>query len=185
MQQFDFMKIRNILSEFRLYVCNHIIAHVPSHSIRLFYYRKAMGFEIGKGSTIYMNCRFDSTKGLEIGIDSVINGGCRIDTRGSVKIGSNVSISEDVVILTADHDELFDITEARDKKVTIEDYVWVGTRAMILPGTNIAFGAVVAASATVTKDVATCNVVAGIPAKFIKMRADKFDYSAKYRRLFQ
>ncbi len=144
-----------------------------------------MGFSIGKGSSIYMNCRFDSAKGLEMGTDSVINGGCRIDTRGNVKIGSNVSISEDVIILTADHDELFDIAQPRDKMVILHDYVWIGTRAMILPGTVIAFGAVVAASATVTKDVATCNVVAGIPAKFIKMRANNFDYSGKYRRLFQ
>ncbi len=144
-----------------------------------------MGFKIGKGSSICMNCKFDSSKGLEIGIDSVINGGCRIDTRGNVKIGSNVSISEDVIFLTADHDELFEYERIRNKEIIVEDYVWIGTRAMVLPGVHLAKGAVVAASATVTKDVASCNVVAGIPAKVIKMRINNFDYSGKYRRLFQ
>jgi len=177
--------MRVFLSELRLYICNHIISHIPSHNIRLWYYKKVMGFKIGKGSSIYMNCKFDSPKGLEMGIDSVINGGCRIDTRGHVKIGSNVSISEEVIILTADHDDLFDFIEARNKKVIIDDYVWVGTRAMILPGSTIEYGAVVAASATVTKNVPSCHVVAGIPAKFIKMRLNSFDHSGKYRRLFQ
>lgn len=177
--------MRRIISEFRLYVCNHFISHIPSHSMRLFYYREIMGFKIGKGSTIYMNCKFDSTKGLEMGVNSVINSGCRIDTRGNLKIGSNVSISEDVIILTADHDELFEHTQKRNKEVIIEDYVWIGTKAMILPGLHIKYGAVIAASATATKDVESCNVVAGIPAKFIKMRANNFNYSAKYRRLFQ
>lgn len=177
--------MRKIISELRLYICNHLISHVPSHSLRLFYYRKIMGFKIGKGSSIYMNCKFDATKGLEIGVDSVINGGCRIDTRGGLKIGNNVSISEEVIVLTADHDELFDHAQKRNKEVIIEDYVWIGTRAMILPGLQIKYGAVVAAAATVTKDVESCNVVAGIPAKFIKMRTNNFNYSAKYRRLFQ
>lgn len=179
------MKIKTFLSELRLYLCNHLISHIPSHSIRLFYYRNVMKFEIGKGSSIYMNCKFDSAKGFEMGVNSVINGGCRIDTRGNVKIGSNVSISEDVIILTADHDELFDFIQTRNKNVTIEDYVWIGTRVTILPGVNIAYGAVVAASGTVTKDVASCNLVGGIPAKFIKMRTKNFDYCGKYRRLFQ
>lgn len=53
---------------------------------------------------------------------------------------------------------------------TIGDGVWIGARAIILPGVTIGEGAVVAAGAVVTKDVEPWAVVGGNPAKFIKMR---------------
>ncbi|NDP22506.1 MAG: acyltransferase [Paludibacter sp.] len=175
--------MRRILSEFRLYICNHFISHIPSHTLRLWFYTSIMGFKLGKGSTIFMNCKFDCARGLTIGQNSIINANCRIDSRGSIEIGNNVSISEDVIILTADHDELFEIS-GRNKKVIIEDYVWIGTRATIMPGVTLGKGAVVATGAIVTKNVETLNVVAGIPARFIKTRPATFEYTAEYKRLF-
>ena len=53
---------------------------------------------------------------------------------------------------------------------TIGDGVWIGARAIILPGVTIGEGAVVAAGAVVTKDVDPWAVVGGNPAKFIKKR---------------
>lgn len=175
-----------ILSEFRLYICNHWISCTPSHTVRLWYYRNIMGFKIGKGSNIFMNCKFDCAKGLSIGVNSVINARCRLDSRGELIIGNNVSISEEVIILTADHDSDIMGIEGRNKKVVIADYVWVATRAMILPGTNIGKGAVLAAGTVVTKNVEEFSIVAGIPACFIKKRPkDNLNYSAAYQRLFQ
>ncbi len=179
------MQIKNILSELRLYICNHIIAHIPSHSIRLFYYRKVMHFKIGKGSTIFMNCKFDCAKGLVIGNYSVVNANCRLDSRGTLEIGDSVSISSDVLILTADHDFNSPDFLGRTKKVIINDYVWIGTRAMILPGTIVSSGAVVAAGAVVTKKVNAYEVVAGIPAKTISKRNNNLNYILSYKRLFQ
>jgi maltose O-acetyltransferase len=54
--------------------------------------------------------------------------------------------------------------------VTIEDHVWIGSRAMILPGVTVGRGAVVAAGSVVTKDVAPMTVVAGVPAKPVAER---------------
>ena len=54
------------------------------------------------------------------------------------------------------------------KKVTIEDDVWIGTGAVILPGVTLHRGAVIGAGAVVTKDVDAYTVVGGVPAKFIK-----------------
>ena len=48
--------------------------------------------------------------------------------------------------------------------------MWIGARAIILPGVTIGEGAVVAAGAVVTKDVGPWAVVGGNPAKVIKMR---------------
>lgn len=54
----------------------------------------------------------------------------------------------------------------------IGDGVWIGMRAIIMPGIKIGEGAVIAAGAVVTKDVAPYNVVGGTPAKTIKQRFD-------------
>uniref|UniRef100_UPI003F4E7103 acyltransferase n=1 Tax=Flavobacterium ovatum TaxID=1928857 RepID=UPI003F4E7103 len=132
-----------------------------------------------------MDCKFDCAKGLTIGNNSVINANCRLDSRGGLEIGNNVSISEDVILLTADHNEDLLGVVNREKNVYIDDYVWIGTRAMILPGVNINKGAIIAAGSVVTKNVEALVVVGGIPAKFIKIRPEKFDYTANYKRLFQ
>jgi maltose O-acetyltransferase len=67
----------------------------------------------------------------------------------------------------------------------IEDYVWIGTRATILPGVRIGQGAVVAAGAVVTNDVMAFSVVGGVPAKIIGKRSEGLLYSTYYCRLFQ
>src|SRR5450432_4231357 len=141
------MQINKFFSEFRLYICNYWITIIPSHTFRLWFYRKIMKFDLNQNVTLFMNCSFDAAKGLTIGRNSVINRGCRLDTRGEIIIGQNVSISQQVVILTADHDADSQEFIGRKRKVVIEDLVWIGTNAMILPGVNIGMGAVVAAGA--------------------------------------
>lgn len=179
------MRIKGFFSELRLYVCNHIISKIPSHTIRLFYYRKLMNFNIGEGSTILMGCTFDACGNLAMGDYSTINSNCRIDTRGGITIGNSVSISNDVTLLTADHDMNSSTFSGREAAINIKDYVWIGTRALVLPGISIDKGAVIAASSTVTKNVQSYDVVAGTPAKFIKKRIVELNYTVKYRRLFQ
>ncbi|WP_208618879.1 acyltransferase [Flavobacterium urumqiense] len=144
-----------------------------------------MGFKIGAGSAIFMNCKFDCTKGLTIGDNCVINAKCRLDSRGEIYIGNNVSLSEEVICLTSDHNEDIKGIYDRSKKIIIEDYVWVGTRAMILAGVKLEKGAMIAAGAVVTRNVDCCNVVAGVPAKQINSRPQDFNYPTNYKRLFQ
>lgn len=178
--------IRLILSEFRLYVCNHIINKVPSHTIRLLFHRKVMRFKIGKGSTIPLGCTFDCKGNFQMGENSVINANCRIDNRGGICVADNVSISQDCILLTADHDMNSPEMSGRQKSLKIEKYVWIGTRAMILPGANLKVGCVAAAGSVVTKQVESCKVVAGIPARVIGERKQQEQkYIARHRRLFQ
>ena len=179
------MKLKTLFSELLLYTCNHLVTHVPSHRFRLFFYSRLMKYNIREGTTILMNCSFDSRSGLNIGKNSVINANCRIDTRGGITIGNSVSISSDVTILTADHNMNCDHFSGRNLATNIEDYVWIGTGAMILPGVQIGKAAVVAAGAVVTKDVPAYAVVAGVPAKKIGERNIKPTYKLEYKRLFQ
>jgi acetyltransferase-like isoleucine patch superfamily enzyme len=58
----------------------------------------------------------------------------------------------------------------------MEDYVYVGPRAIILPGVHIGKGAAVMAGAVVTKDVAPYHMVGGIPAHFICERSHNLVY---------
>jgi len=58
----------------------------------------------------------------------------------------------------------------RSQGVTIGHDVWVGHGAIILPGRTVGDGAVIAAGAVVTKDVAPYAIVAGVPARMVRLR---------------
>jgi acetyltransferase-like isoleucine patch superfamily enzyme len=177
--------MRRFLSELRIYICNRWIASVPSHTIRQWYYRNVMHYAIGRNTAILMDCTFDCTVHFSIGTNSVINGKCRMDNKSSITIGNNVSISQEVMVLSADHDPDSPVFASRDLPVVINDYVFIGSRAIILPGVTIGEGAVIAAGAVVNKDVEPYTVVGGVPAKFIKARERGLSYQLSYRRLLQ
>jgi acetyltransferase-like isoleucine patch superfamily enzyme len=168
----------------RLYVTNHIIARIPLHWVRLLFYRKVMKVTIGKGSSIYMDVWFDTVGSLIIGENTTINQKCRLDARGGLTIGNNVSISAEVCILTAEHDIQSPDFRGSVGPVRIDDYVFAGTRSMILPGVSLHEGSVVAAGAVVTRDADAFTVVAGIPARAIGKRNTNLEYNCFYRRLF-
>jgi maltose O-acetyltransferase len=176
--------VKSFLSELRLYVCNHIIARVPFHFVRLAFYRHIMGFQLADGVAIHLGARFDCAKGLKIGQNSVVNENCRLDPRGSITIGSNVSISAETIILTADHDSSLPDFKGRVRPVVIEDHVFIGTRAMILAGVTLGRGTIVAAGAVVSRNVPTMSVVGGIPAREISKRIADLNYTTVYHRLF-
>ena len=144
-----------------------------------------MKHKIGNNTFIFMDCTFDCAGNFTIGKNSVINGKCRLDNKANITIGENVSVSQEVIILTADHDMDSPYFSGRTNPVIIEDYVWIGTRAVIMPGCVIGKGAVVAAGAVVTKSVQPYEVVAGVPAKVIKTRSADLQYKVFYHRLFQ
>ena len=68
---------------------------------------------------------------------------------------------------------MVDVKEKRpgdDLGITIEDDVWVGSRAVILDGVTVGRGSIVAAGSIVTKSVPPYAVVAGCPARVIRLR---------------
>ncbi len=71
------------------------------------------------------------------------------------------------------------------KPIVIEDDVWIGARATILGGVTIGRGAIVAAGAVVTKSVPPFTIVAGVPAKPLKIRFDEATIKKVLRKNFQ
>jgi maltose O-acetyltransferase len=178
------MMLRRVWFDGLLFICNHIVSNIPSHIARTAFYRHIMGFEIGKRGCIFSGARFDTRGNFRLGKSSTINERCHLDNRGGLTIGENVSISGETCILTADHDPYDPQFGGRNQPVVVEDYVFIGTRALILPGVTIGRGAVVGAGAVVSRNVAPLSVVAGSPAREIGRRDPNLNYKVDYRRLF-
>ncbi|HAZ03470.1 MAG: hypothetical protein A2W90_16575 [Bacteroidetes bacterium GWF2_42_66] len=140
------------------------------------------GVTIGNNVSILKNTIIECTgvirnigEGLVIGNNVGIAQNCFIQIRGQVTIGDNVIFGPGVSIFSENH--VFDNPELpvsvqgeTRKGVTIEEGVWIGTKAIILDGVTIGKNSVIAAGAVVNKDVPPYAVIGGIPAKILKHR---------------
>lgn len=163
-----FNRIKAICSEFGLMLLRWT-GYIPSNICRKFIYR-LFGIKIGKKSYIHMWANFFVPSGVQIGQGTIIGDRCFLDGRAQLKIGDNTDIASQVLIYNSEHDLEAEDFRAITAPVTIGNYCFVGPRAIILPGVTISDGAVVAAGAVVTKDVAPFTVVGGVPAKEIGQR---------------
>jgi acetyltransferase-like isoleucine patch superfamily enzyme len=107
---------------------------------------------------------------LAISDNVQVSYGVRIDFTGGISIGRNTLISSNAVIYTHDHG--YDPhSQPVGHELTIEDDVWIGIEAIVLPSVHrIGRGAIIGAGAVVTKPVPAGAVVAGNPARIIRYR---------------
>ena len=94
---------------------------------------------------------------------------------GPLSVGENCAVAAHVVLasIAHGHDEIdtpFVNQPVDQRKITIEDNVWIGANAVIMPGITIGTGSIIGAGAVVTKDVPPYSVMGGVPAKLIKKR---------------
>ena len=92
---------------------------------------------------------------------------------GPVTIGNHVNLAQGITVTALNHnfvdpEKRIDEQGVNTTPVIIEDDVWIGANAVVLPGVRIGNHSVIAAGAVVTKDVPPHSIVAGIPAKIIK-----------------
>jgi len=137
-------------------------------------YRLA-GVTVGRGSTIYgpLSVRpYGGCRYITIGRDSFLN----VDTAftvvyDSVRIGDRVQIGPRVAFETMGHGLTYLPGKGRGRTsgpIVVEDEVWIGANAVILQGVTVGRGAVVAAGAVVTRDVAAWTLVGGVPARVLR-----------------
>ena len=163
-----------------LYFYNSFLTHFPSYSVRTFYLRKVIGIKIGKKTSIHMGCFF-AGKHVIIGNNTVVARNCHLDGRGGlIEIKDNVSIAPEVCILSMTHIANSPIFEALSKPVLIEEYVWLATRAMVLPGVTLGKGAIVGANTVISKDVEAYSIMVGAPAIKIGERTRDLNYTLEY-----
>lgn len=85
-------------------------------------------------------------------------------------IGSHATVSQKTYLCTASHDVYKSNNPLIHAPIIIEDQVWIGASSYISMGVKIGQGAVVGATSSVYKEVASWEIVGGNPAKFIKKR---------------
>ena len=162
---------------------NIFINKIPSHNIRLAWLRLG-GAKIGKGSSIWRNTEVLGIESLTIGDDTCIAWHCQIDARSGLTIGNHVAIASHVLIIAGGHDlnepEFWSVSAP----VRIDDYAWITSRALILPGAHIGEGAVVAANTTVSKKVEPYAIVAGQGGKVVGTRVRGLNYKVGGKGLF-
>jgi len=176
--------MKSFFSDLKLWICNFIIAYIPSHFIRLTYYKYMMNFQIGDGASIHIGCKFNTPGKFSIGENSTINQHCHMDNRGGIYIGANVSISPYVSIVTADHDLEDEMCAARTGSVKIDDYVFIGYGAKIFKNVAMGYGSVLGGMSLLTKNTEAFGVYFGVPAAFRKERRKDLKHTSKYIRMF-
>jgi len=115
-------------------------------------------------------------QGRQVSIGRRSGVGLRARIATSCFIGDHVMMGPEVMIYSLNHRfrdgdrPMMDQGDAEDRPVVIEDDVWIGARAILLPGVRIGTGSVVGAGAVVSRDVPPGVIVAGNPAKVVGPR---------------
>ena len=154
------------------WVVNDAIAKLPTSSLRKNLLKKC-GVKIGSGSHLYGGFHIRNPKGLEMGRNCSIGSKVLLDARKGLVLGNSVVIAYEAIIWILHHDYNDLHFCSKGSPVFIDDYAWICSRSIILPGIKIGEGAVVASGAVVTKDVPPYAIVAGVPAKVIGSREKK------------
>jgi acetyltransferase-like isoleucine patch superfamily enzyme len=137
---------------------------------------RILGFRIGRGVLFLDLPTFSGPAGLHrrlhIGHGCFFNTGCHLELGADIEISSSVAFGHEVLVLTTTHAASH--PERRcgasySRPVRIGRGAWLGSRSLVLPGVTIGEGAVVGAGALVSKDVPPHAVVAGVPARVIRL----------------
>jgi len=162
---------------------NNFVTYIPFHFIRQGYLR-LLGAKIGKGSSINRGTEVWSIPYIVIGDRVSIGFRCLLDARAGIAIGNDVVIASDTQIIAGGHDvnhPQFVPAPNPPDPIVIDDYVWIASRALILPSL-LGRGSVVAAHTVVNKEVPPLAIVGGVPGKVIGQRnPDALQYSGKFR----
>jgi len=145
---------------------------------RVWYFTNVLKIMTKGGNPAMLGNNIYIARGTKVSFGS----GCRINENVYIEaasIGNDVLIAPNVSILSRMH--AFERTDIPmtlqgyrpEKKITIEDDVWLGRNVVVLPGVKIGKGAIVGAGSIVTTNVNAYDIVGGIPAKVIKNRLDK------------
>lgn len=135
------------------------------------------GAKVGFDVSITRKARFFNSSNIQIGNNTAI-GDCSLQAWASISIGNNVIINEGAKLLTGNHNLHSPNFEGKLLPITIEDYAWIATSAIVLGGVTVGRGAVVGAGAVVRENVPPLGIVIGNPSQLIGFRrCSDFNYN--------
>jgi maltose O-acetyltransferase len=170
-----------ITKSFKFYIYNNLITYLPNHLIRILFLRYFLKVKIGKMVFVHMGCRFEGK--IQIGDNSVIGRRCILI--GNIKIGKNVSITAECYLFSMSHYVNDPYFKTFDKEILIDDYCWLGARAIVYPGVKMEEGSVLGANSVATKKIDSYEIHVGSPAKKINNRNAELKYNLNYSPFFQ
>jgi maltose O-acetyltransferase len=169
-------RLRNGLYVWVMHLVHALLDLLPS-PLRVMAWRPLLG-ACGKRLMIDHRVYFKYPWLVRLGDDVSINRGAAFFPgmlrRAEITIGNWVRIAPNVSFYAAGHDpddpHLADVASP----ITVGDGAWLGAGCILLPGARIGRGAVVAAGAVVRGEVPAGAIVAGVPARVIRMRAGEW-----------
>jgi len=130
-----------------------------------------LGYQVDEHTKVVPPIHCDLGFNIKLGKNVLINYNCIFLDTGEISIGDNTLIGPGTKIVTANHS--MDAEKRRDWAVScipvkIEEDVWIGAGAVILPGVTIGARSVIGAGSVVTRDVPSDTVAAGNPARILR-----------------
>jgi putative colanic acid biosynthesis acetyltransferase WcaF len=164
---------RSVLVRTLWFVVNAIFLQCPLNpsSIVKVWLLRIFGAKIGVGVRIKPSINVKHPWNLQIGDYSWIGEKAWLDSLAPIKIGNNVCISQGAYLCTGNHDWTDPAFGLIVKPIIIEDGVWLGAKATVLPGVTISSHSVVVAGTIIAKDTEAYGVYSGNPAVKVRERA--------------
>ena len=134
---------------------------------------RVFGATVGRNTHVYPSAVIYMPWNLIIGDDSSIGEWALVYNLGPITIGSKTTISQRVHLCAGTHDYTDPALPLLKPPIVIRDQAWICADSFVGPNITVGEGAVVGARAMVTKDVEPWAIVAGNPARFIKIRKMK------------
>ena len=168
----------NRLSLFLYYLIFQHLPMQPFPGYRLGYWLRGkvvsrLFKRCGRNPIVKNKCYFGDGSKISLGNNAQLGQNARL--QGEIAIGDDCVMGPDVIIMAtyhkiADPDVPIRLQGGGENPVVIGDDVWLGTRAIILPGVTLGNHCIVGAGAVVTKSFPDYSIVGGVPARILRMR---------------
>lgn len=131
---------------------------------------RAFGARIGNGVVIKPAVNIKYPWFLRVGNHTWIGEGVWIDNLTQVTIGSHVCLSQGCMLLTGNHNYKKTTFDLETGKITLENGVWIGARAVVGPGVKCHSHSVLSICSVATRDLEAYHIYAGNPCRAIRQR---------------
>jgi len=157
-----------------LFKIEHYAKGILTYLKRLYFYKKFKS--VGKNVKISPKIKLYWPENMEFGNNVFIEEGAHLSCRAGLKAGNYVMIDPNITIIGRDHEfddtitEMWNHKKGNDKKIIIEDDVWICANVTLLKNAYISKGCVIGACSVVTKKTEPYGIYIGNPAKLVKYR---------------